>query len=234
VQRLGGCSRKPDSGQTVDSVNISARELGIRPYTQATASLHEGTTRPAEALREALRPRRSQTTPPRPRGLHPAGALAHTRRNKTQPRKAGPLAKKCDESLQASANTPFEARGLLSGTIIRGTPKASNSQLVTPISIKLQRPDGANKSGISPFEGPDHASPEPSLGQGQPTPEDLRLARGPPPAANIFLARPRPCLRQEATLTISPHRPTKSQEHLMQRWPDTFILACAPQPTEPK
>jgi hypothetical protein len=30
----------------------------------------------------------------------------------------------------------------LSGTIIRGTLKAPNSQLVTPISIKLQRPDG--------------------------------------------------------------------------------------------
>jgi hypothetical protein len=31
---------------------------------------------------------------------------------------------------------------ILSGTIIRGTLKAPNSQLVTPISIKLQRPDG--------------------------------------------------------------------------------------------
>jgi hypothetical protein len=31
---------------------------------------------------------------------------------------------------------------LVSGTIIRGTLKAPNSQLVTPISIKLQRPDG--------------------------------------------------------------------------------------------
>jgi hypothetical protein len=38
---------------------------------------------------------------------------------------------------------------------------------------------GATKSGISPFERLDHASPEPSLGQGQPTPEDFRLARGP-------------------------------------------------------
>jgi hypothetical protein len=35
---------------------------------------------------------------------------------------------------------------------------------------------GATKSGISPFEQLDHASPEPSLGQGQPTPEDFRLA----------------------------------------------------------
>jgi hypothetical protein len=88
---------------------------------------------------------------------------------------------------------------------------------------------GAIKSGISPYEGLDHASTEPGLGQGQPTPEDLRLARGPPPAANVFPARPRPRLRQEATLTKSPHWPTKSQEHLMQRWSDTFILTRAPQ-----
>ena len=72
------------------------------------------------------------------------GALARTHWNEMQPRKAGPLAKKCDKSLQASINTPFEARGLLSGTIIRGTLKAPNSQLVTPISIKLQRPDGCD------------------------------------------------------------------------------------------
>jgi hypothetical protein len=38
---------------------------------------------------------------------------------------------------------------------------------------------GAIKSWIGPFEGLDHTTPEPSLGQGQPTPGDLRLARGP-------------------------------------------------------
>jgi hypothetical protein len=86
---------------------------------------------------------------------------------------------------------------------------------------------GAIKSGIGPFEGLDHASPEPS-------PEDLRLARGPPPATNILTARPRPCLRQEATLTKSPRQPTKSQEHLMQRCPNTFILTRVLQSTEPK
>jgi hypothetical protein len=89
---------------------------------QTTIRSHEGTTRPAEAWRKALRPQRSQTTPPRPRGLHPAGALARTHRNKVWPRKAGPLAKKVRQSLQESTNTPFEARGLLSGTVIRGTP----------------------------------------------------------------------------------------------------------------
>jgi hypothetical protein len=35
-------------------------------------------------------------------------------------------------------------RRYLSGTIIRGTLKTPNSQLVTPISIKLQRPDGCD------------------------------------------------------------------------------------------
>jgi hypothetical protein len=36
----------------------------------------------------------------------------------------------------------FSTQTVLSGTIIRGTLKTPNSQLVTPISIKLQRPDG--------------------------------------------------------------------------------------------
>jgi hypothetical protein len=85
-----------------------------------------------------LRPARMRERP------DPAGALARTHWNKTQPRKAGPLAKKCDKSLQASINTHFEARRLLSGTIIRGTLKTPNSQLVTPISTKLQRPDGCD------------------------------------------------------------------------------------------
>jgi hypothetical protein len=39
---------------------------------------------------------------------------------------------------------PSYTTTLLSGTIIRGTLKAPNSQLVTPISIKLQRPDGCD------------------------------------------------------------------------------------------
>jgi hypothetical protein len=110
-----------------------------------------------------------------------------------QPRKAGPLAKKCDKSFQASTNTPFEARGLLSGTIIRGTPKTPKSQLVTPISTKLQRPDGRDsgqgsvhsRDTISSRPSPAsdrnsrprriHASPEGLLKQRT----HLRLARGP-------------------------------------------------------
>ena len=166
MQRLGGCSRKLGSGPTVDSVNIPARELGTRLCTRAMASSHEGTTRPTESLRNSLRPRRSQTTPPRPRGLHPVGALARTHRNETQPRKVGPLAKNCDKSLQASVNTPFEARGLLSRTIIRGTPKTPKSQLVTPISTKLQRPDGRD-SGQGSVHSRDTISPHPSPASGK-------------------------------------------------------------------
>jgi hypothetical protein len=104
-----------------------------------------------------------------------------------------PLQKKCDKSLQASTNTPFEARGLLSGTIIRGTPKTPKSQLVTPINTKLQRPDGRDpvqgsihsrdtiSSRPSPASGRNsrprqiHASPEGLLKQRT----HLRLARGP-------------------------------------------------------
>jgi hypothetical protein len=43
---------------------------------------------------------------------------------------------------------------------------------------------GAIKSRLGPLKGHDLASPEPSLGQGQPTPEDSRLARGPPQATD--------------------------------------------------
>jgi hypothetical protein len=148
-----GCSRKPGSGQTVDSVNIPARELGTRLCTRATASSHEGTTRPVEASRNALRPRRSQTTPLRPRGIHPASALARTHRNETQPRKAGPLAKKCDKSLQASINTPFEAQGLLSGTIIRGTPKTPNLSWSPPSAQSCKGLMGAIKVKAQSTQG---------------------------------------------------------------------------------
>jgi hypothetical protein len=43
-------------------------------------------------------------------------------------------------------NARLVAKGYtqVSRTIIRGTLKAPNSQLVTPISIKLQRPDGCD------------------------------------------------------------------------------------------
>jgi hypothetical protein len=110
-----------------------------------------------------------------------------------QSRKAGPLAKKCDKNLQASTNTPFKARGLVSGTIIRGTPKTPKSQLVTPISTKLQRPDGRD-SGQGFVHSRDTISSRPSPASGRNSRSrrihsstegllkqraHLRLARGP-------------------------------------------------------
>jgi hypothetical protein len=71
----------------------------------------------------------------------------------------------------------------------------------------------------APLKGHDPASPEPDLGQGQPTPEDSCLARGSPQATDAPSTRPRLIssrLRGEATLAKSPHQPTISQERLMQ------------------
>jgi hypothetical protein len=49
---------------------------------------------------------------------------------------------------------------------------------------------GAIKSRIGPFKGHDRASPEPSLGQGKPTLENLRLARGPPSSNGHTVSSP--------------------------------------------
>jgi hypothetical protein len=62
----------------------------------------------------------------------------------------------------------------------------------------------AIKSRLGSLKGHDLALPEPSLGQGQPTPEDSRLAQGPPQATDTPSARPMPSIRQEATLARSP------------------------------
>jgi hypothetical protein len=75
----------------------------------------------------------------------------------------------------------------------------------------------------APLKGHDPASPEPDLGQRQPTPEDSRLARGSPQATDASSTRLRHSsgrLRGEATLAKSPHQPTISQEHLMRGSPD--------------
>jgi hypothetical protein len=61
------------------------------------------------------------------------------------------------------------------------------------------------------------------------------MSRPRPPSSNGHtFGSPKPSLHQEATLAKSPRQPTKSQGHLMQRWPDTFIMMHALQSTEPK
>jgi hypothetical protein len=63
------------------------------------------------------------TTPSGPQGLHPMGALARTHRKLKPPtpqKYSTPTRKQ--QSLQISTKVlPLEARGLLSGVIIRGT-----------------------------------------------------------------------------------------------------------------
>jgi hypothetical protein len=54
------------------------------------------------------------------------------------------LAAVLSTGMTASMAFVFFSAPRLSGTIIRGTLKAPNSQLVTSISIKLQRPDGCD------------------------------------------------------------------------------------------
>jgi hypothetical protein len=68
----------------------------------------------------------------------------------------------------------------LSGTIIGVPPRLLISAGNPPSAQSCKGLMGAIKSRLGPLKGHDLASPEPSLGQGQPTLEDLRLARGPP------------------------------------------------------
>jgi hypothetical protein len=70
-----------------------------------------GNNQADRGLRKALRPQRSQTTPPRPRGLHPVGALECTHRNKIQPRKVGPLTKKCGKASKRVPSFPLRLGG---------------------------------------------------------------------------------------------------------------------------
>jgi hypothetical protein len=123
VQRLGGCSRKPGYGQTVDSVNRPARELGTRPCTRAIARSHKGTTRPAKASQKAyIKTSEESNHSSEASGATPGGcARTHPPEQNVTEKGRSPC-KKVRQSLQASTNTLFEARGLLSGTIIRGTP----------------------------------------------------------------------------------------------------------------
>ena len=121
---------------------------------------------------------------------------------------------------------PWFPSSNVSGTIIRGTLKAPNSQLVTPISTKLQRPDGRN-SGQGSVRSRDMISPRPSPASGRNSrPRQIHaLPEGFPQVTGAPSTRPRPSsgrLRGEATLARSPRQLTGSQEHSMQGSPDTL------------
>jgi hypothetical protein len=91
----------------------------------------------------------------------------------------------------SKTNFNLGRREYLSGTIIRGTPR-----LLISAGKPHQHKDAKTwwarlRSRLSPLKGHDLASPEPSLGQRQPTPEDSRLVRGSPQATDTTSARPR-------------------------------------------
>jgi hypothetical protein len=70
------------------------------------------------------------------------------------------------QSLQASTNTPFEARGLLLGTVIRVPPTLLNTAGNHP-QHKLQRLMGTVQVKTSSTKGRNLTSPEPGLGREQ-------------------------------------------------------------------
>jgi hypothetical protein len=99
------------------------------------------------------------------------GGCARTKKGRSPHRKRG-------KSLQASTITPFEARGLLSGTIIRGTPNAPHHGWLTP-SDQLM----GTVQAKTPYTRRNAISPKPSLGLEQCSQTNSRLARGPPQTA---------------------------------------------------
>jgi hypothetical protein len=74
--------------------------------------------------------------------------------------------KEMRQSLQASSNTPFEARGLLSGTVIRGTPTLLNTAGKHP-QHRPQRLMGTIQDKATSTKGRNIPSPEPGLGREQ-------------------------------------------------------------------
>ena len=86
-------------------------------------------------------PWRSKPIPPRPRVLHPVGALARTHRNhqvqNTIP--TGAVANQVLSKPQESARTPPEARGLLSDTTRRGTLSKNQKCCFNLAKIKAKR-----------------------------------------------------------------------------------------------
>jgi hypothetical protein len=72
----------------------------------------------------------------------------------------------------------------------------------------------------------DATSSEPSLGQGQKSRTNSRLARGSPQSADTPSARPKSSagkLCRTATSSESPYQPTVSHAHLMRGSPDTIF-----------
>ena len=85
-------------------------------------------------------PWRSNSTPPGPRGLHPAGALARSHRNHQVQNiiPTGAATSHVSSKPRESARTPHEARGLLSDTTRRGTLSKNRKYCLSLAKIKVK------------------------------------------------------------------------------------------------
>jgi hypothetical protein len=94
--------------------------LGYHQITRGNNQTDQGITK-------GVKPSEESNHSSEASGATPGGcARAHPPEQNVTEKGQSPC-KKVRQSLQASTNTPFEARGLLSGTIIRGTPTLLNS-----------------------------------------------------------------------------------------------------------
>ena len=98
-------------------------------------------------------PWRNKSTPPGPRGLHPAGALARTHRGLEYetPSRQEPLRAESRQNLKESSYTLPEARGQLSDTIKRGTLSKNRKNCLDPVN---------NETKIQPQANPPHPRPD--------------------------------------------------------------------------
>jgi hypothetical protein len=121
VQRLGGCSRNPATTKplTASTNQPKNSEPDHAPGLQS-GRMREQPGRPRH--HKSIKTSEESNHSSEASGATPDGcARAHPPEQSVTEKGRSPR-KKVRQSLQASANTPFEAQGLLSGTIIRGTP----------------------------------------------------------------------------------------------------------------
>jgi hypothetical protein len=153
---FGSSIEPPNLRQSMDLTSAPASVFfpSESPPWISTLVLHFFSPPYATSLSFPTSPRRRDPHPcarAPARGAAPAAGRGGRRlgrrspqRRRRNPLQAWPGALRAwpDGAAPVPRRRPSSSLPLLSGTIIRGTLKAPNSQLVTPISIKLQRPDG--------------------------------------------------------------------------------------------
>jgi hypothetical protein len=81
-----------------------------------------GNNQTGQGITKGIKTSEESNHSPKASGATPSGCARAYPPEQNVTEKGRSPCKKVRQSLQASTNTPFEARGLLSGTIIRGTP----------------------------------------------------------------------------------------------------------------